>query len=563
MVLAVALLAVQIVVLPGAQSPFRLPKEAVALGSLLLVVGFDIARRLRRGDLALPAASLTTVLVSLPLLQAISAVWAPSPRRAIESALTSAVWIVAALWIATLEERQRRLVVVWCSAGAAISACVMLLQAAGLRFLVTSAGSARAAMTGLTGNPADLAMAAVLLLPLVLSAPGDAPRRRLWWILPVVLAAAAALSLTLTGYVALSAVALTWLLMRRSARLWMAAAGVAAVVAALAFATGLDERLERQLWRIQHGDWYSLLSARPDGWTAAVQMALEQPLLGVGAGNYTVAFYPSRLSWLETHGATGGRGELATHFEWAHCDPLQMAAELGLLGVAWMVALAVAIVRIPSRGDPVVPLAAAAATPFLLLHYPTHLAVGIIPLILLLARLLHPCPRVALVTRGSATTTALAVLVVVGVAFGAVWQLQRLALDMWRGGLEHALVQIERAPPEQRAAASAAIEVQIAERIQRLPGASPWLWRVMGRARMLRGEAPGAEMAFRRAMGTWPHEEAELGLALSLAAQGRRGEAMVHIGRVCRVNPALVQLIQDPDLRRAATDLVRARSGRR
>ena len=35
----------------------------------------------------------------------------------------------------------------------------------------------------------------------------------------------------------------------------------------------------------------------------------------------------------------GGRGEVASHFEWAHCDPLQVVAELGLLGVLWLAAL--------------------------------------------------------------------------------------------------------------------------------------------------------------------------------------------------------------------------------
>ena len=43
------------------------------------------------------------------------------------------------------------------------------------------------------------------------------------------------------------------------------------------------------------------------------------------------------------------------------------------------------------------------------------------------------------------------------------------------------------------------------------------------------------------------------------AFQGRRSEALVPLGRVCRVNPAVARQIQDPDLRRAVQDLTRAR----
>ena len=55
--------------------------------------------------------------------------------------------------------------------------------------------------------------------------------------------------------------------------------------------------------------------------------------------------------------------------------------------------------------------------------------------------------------------------------------------------------------------------------------AAPWLWRIAGRAALARGDEAAAERFFRRALKLWPHEEAELGLGLALADQGRRGEA--------------------------------------
>ncbi len=76
----------------------------------------------------------------------------------------------------------------------------------------------------------------------------------------------------------------------------------------------------------------------------------------------------------------------------------------------------------------------------------------------------------------------------------------------------------------------------------------------------------------------WPHEEAEFGLGLSLAAQdhrfrqqgraldsrNRRGEAIVHLARVCRTNPALLEFIEEDDLRQAVREIVDAadRAGR-
>ena len=77
------------------------------------------------------------------------------------------------------------------------------------------------------------------------------------------------------------------------------------------------------------------------------------------------------------------------------------------------------------------------------------------------------------------------------------------------------------------------------------------LLRTLGRARFIQGNSTGAETAFRASYAEWPHEDAEFFLALSLAGQGRRSEAISHLARVCRTNPELLRLIQDESLRRA------------
>jgi hypothetical protein len=286
-------------------------------------------------------------------------------------------------------------------------------------------------------------------------------------------------------------------------------------------------------------------------------MIRERPLGGVGAANYTQLYYPSRLAWLTRHGGTGARAELASHFQWAHCEPLQLVAELGIFGIAWMAAFVLAIVSIRKRAGPLLPLAVAAWAPFALLHYPSHLAVGLIPIALVLAHLIATAepPRTFQWRRARLpVTTVIVVLAIVA----AGWQLRRVAVDLWIGGNELRLTMSGDLDPANRARLAATIEAQILPRIQRLPSAAPTLWRTVGRARLVRQEAAGAEAAFRTAYALWPHEDAEFYLGMSLVAQGRRGEGLQHLGRVCRTNPALARHISNKDLRQSVQDLVAA-----
>ena len=569
--LAAAFLLIGIAVIPGAASPFREPKSVLTVGAILVVAGLSLTGAFVRGRVAVRCSALALVLVSLPALQALSAWWADSPRLAITASAQTAVWVLGALWIATTSDTERRRLIAAAAIGAAASSTVLILQAGGWAVLGLDreAGPERLVLTGLTGNPADLAMTAVLVLPLVITGIGTAgscwPRRLLAGLLSV----AVVVSQTLTGVIALVLVWAVWLVQQRSRRLWLGAAVAAAVVLVAGLATGLDQRIERQLWRLRHGDWYFLLSARSDGWTAAADMTRSHPLTGVGAGNFTHAYYPSRVAWVERTGVAGHRSELATHFDLAHCDPLQMVAELGIPGLLWMAALVFVLVRDRPRGDPLPPMAAAAFVPFAALHFPTHLAVGLVPLILILGHVLAGSREIVLEPAPWLGRTA-AALVAIAVVIGSYWQLQRLTLDVWRGGLRYDLTAAERLEGAARAQQAALVEAQILPRLPALAGSRSWLWRLVGRARLLREDDVGAETAFRNAMTLWPHEEAEFGLGLALAAQGdrtaaagldegnRRGEAILHLTRVCRTNPALIKLIPDPELRNAVTDIVRA-----
>ncbi len=549
----------EIAVLRGAASPFRLPKEAVALAALSLAVGLAVFAAARRGGFTWPGGRVVVVLLALPALQAASALWSASPIRALESAALSTIWVAGIGWLATLDSRSRRRLATAAAIGVAFSSAVMMLQIVGVRVFNLGQGftSGRLSLTGLTGNPADLAMAAVLLLPLIMLGTERPTQTRLQIALVLVLTLATLLTMTLSGIGALAALLIVWLFQRRSRKLWLSAAAVGAVFLAAALAAGLGSRFISASQRVQEGDWYRLLSARGDGWSAASEMVRSRPLTGVGAANYDHLYYPSRLAWFERYGGVGKRRQLASHFSSAHSDPFQLAAELGAIGLGWLAALLAALIGARRRAGPTFALATASVLPFALLHYPTHLAVGLIPIAVILGELIGTTgPRREVEWRRARAPVAVTMLVIALV--GAGWQLRRTAADLWMGTLDMVLLTSQGAAPEARAQRAAAVEAAILQRIDHMPRQAPTLWRTVGRARFMRQDLRDAEAAFRTAYEGWPHEDADFYLGLSLVAQGRRSEGVRHLGRVCRTNPTLVRLIRDADVRRAVEDMLDA-----
>ena len=553
--------AVEVVVLPGAASPFRAPKAAVALAGIALLVAWSVLRGLKAQGVEVPRGPVTVVLLVLPGLYAVSAAWSVDAGRSVATALGTLIWVVGICWLATLRDDDRRRAARWASAGVCASAAVMLLQSFGARPLgvVGAESSGRLALTGLTGNPADLAMAAMLMLPLAVEGWSGARTRPGRWAVPAVLVLVTGMTQTLTGLVSAVAVIGVWLVQHRSRRVWTAATVVALAVIAAGLATGLGQRIESAASQVRRGDWYQLLSARPDGWTAAVEMARDRPLTGVGAGAYTVEYYPARLAWLEAHDRSGARGEFATHFEWAHCDPLQLVAETGPAGILWLAAVTVLSWRGRPRGDPVIVQMAAAFLPFALLHYPLSLAVGLLPVSLTAARVVANEPRALLRPGRSSVRRAVALATLLTGLLVVVWQVRRIAVDVWQGAVIAVFDRVQNLPAGQQPRALAGLETELAHRVPSMGTQRAWTLRKLGLVRLTRGDAATAEDDLRRSMQLWPHEEAELGLGVALDRQGRRSEALAAIGRVLRVNPALVGLIPDDDLRRSAEDLLEAR----
>jgi O-antigen ligase len=536
-----------------------MPKDAIVLAAFCLAVGLAVAAAARHKTIAIPRGRLVAILLCLPVLQSLSTLWSASPMRALEAATISLIWVAAILWIATLEPRARFRLAIVAAIGVTASAAVMMLQIVNLQVFEFSSAfeSGRLSLTGLTGNPADLAMAAVLLLPLLLVGEAGSPSSRLQVFLVLVLSLATLLTRTLSGVGALSILFVVWLVQRRSRKLWTGVAIVGAVLLTVALAAGLGKRLVRGYEQAKTGDWYTLLSARGDGWSAASEMVRTRPVTGVGAANYDYLYYPSRLSWFQRNGGVGKRGELASHFNSAHSDPLQLTAELGIFGLLWMIALLVTLAGVRKRAGPLFSLAAAAYIPFALLHYPTHLTVSLIPIGLIMGEIVGTTQNIQRVDWLRARTPVAALLIIVAI-IGAGWQLRRVAADLWVGSIDMVLAISQQAAPEVGIRKAAETEAAILSRIDRMPRIAPTLWRTVGRARLMRRDFKGAEEAFRTAYEGWPHEDADFYLGLSLVAQGRRSEGLQHLGRVCRTNPSLVQLIHDRDLRRSVADILRA-----
>jgi O-antigen ligase len=545
-----ALALTQLVFLPSAHSPFRGVKMAWVLSILVVVVAGVCFGAARRGVLRIPTGGLALTLMTLPGLAALSALWSADPRRALLGAASTAVWIAAILVLSSLDEIRQRLVVLWVASGAGLSALVLVGQFFNLP-LVSLPGrmsTDRLRLIGTAGNPADAAMAGVLMMPLLIPLLGrPIARHRVATVCCGAVLVAAFLSQSLTAWVSVGVIAGLGLVLQRSRRVWIGAGAMAVVAALVLAASPVRHRIGEIPALLAKGDWNKILSARTDGWTAALAMVEARPTVGVGNAQYSREFYPARVAVLERARDHGRRGEVSTHFEWAHNDLLEMAAELGMLGVAWMALFAWFLWRTVHERR-LLALSVCAWLPFLLLHYPTHLAVGALPGALLLARFLTPVPR-----RAIPGPPIVAWLVAIGVAAAAWWtighQFRTLQLDRWRSAAEHSVNMSTSIDREQRGIVLRSLEKQAAVQIARHPEHAGWLWRLIGKARLADGRYSGAEGAFRRAGALAPHEEADFGLGTALLRQNRYPEAIEAYDPVIRMNPVLVDQVPSEEMR--------------
>jgi O-antigen ligase len=415
-----ALLIAPLVMLPGVREPFRLPKQLltellVPLSLLLLAFGLRRAERVDwREILALPA---VRALGPLWLVALASRLLTAHPAHASEGLWSLSIGMLAiAGWSVALPGKRRALDLLLVPAG--LLALLAVLQHHELfRPFVLARTDERLQMSSLTGNVADLG--AYLVLPLLvaqaglarsLGGPSGGGGRRLT-------AAVVALGILLFLYTlllgrTLSALAATaassgvfWLL--RAPRRWRIALAVAAglaLIGGLLVVAPARERVLDKVDEVREGRLNDLLTGRLDGWRAGAHMLAVRPLLGVGPGVYSAEFVPAKLA-LQERGAEFWAGHTAgSQFANAHSEPIELAAELGALGVLALLwagwTLLGALRRrpvAPASGDPVdadrraLQWSGLAALAVLsLTYFPLRTALVAYPYVLLLAWVLEP-----------------------------------------------------------------------------------------------------------------------------------------------------------------------------
>lgn len=224
-----------------------------------------------------------------------------------------------------------------------LCAVLVLLQAAGLRFLTSDVYTGlEFRAPGTFGNPNWAAAFLAPLAPIALGLAVTAKRRWAYYGAAFLIAIASLATLSKGGVVTLGAGLFTFALLGRSItrrrRVALVAATAACAAGALAFACQHD--LAQQSW----------LRGRLFLWRAALRLASEQPLTGLGLGGYPSAYGRAAAALIDGDPATFV--PLAS-VDFAHNDFLQFAAEGGFVtATAFVVVVVLALLRAQRRGDP-------------------------------------------------------------------------------------------------------------------------------------------------------------------------------------------------------------------
>ena len=393
-----------------AKDAFRLPKDVVSQALVLASLVF-LTTRLLAVDKVSPGRlwALPALRASLPLVFAAALSWPGSDHPLhVERALLALAVGAAALvgWSAGLgRHRLQRLLQGLLFPAAALS-IVGILQYHGLYRPFDFQGNLEAERLGVTsfaGSAGDLAV--FLVLPLLVAqwslycwwSRGEETKEgvKRSWLFGAALVLclyAVAVTQTLTAVVALgvsTAVLWVFLLPTRKALAGLALTAILAGLLVVAVEP-LRERVGQKARMLSRGRVNAVLTGRLDGWKAAVWMLRQSPVTGVGHGAYRAEFGDAKFALLE-EGSDFLRSQYQVMFANAHSEPLEVAAETGLVGLValiwglWQLFLAL---RRRSPSAPETALAWAGATALALLclgQFPFRLTLTAVPAVLFLA----------------------------------------------------------------------------------------------------------------------------------------------------------------------------------
>ncbi|MEN9578737.1 MAG: hypothetical protein RJA70_1746 [Pseudomonadota bacterium] len=330
-------------VLPNDAGGFRLAKWGafgivLALSAAMLVR--ERRRRLPQGWLPLGA-----FVASAVVLPAFSSSVAPTHWPTALGLLSGlALYFVTAIALAQEgDDSARRWNLVVLTVTGALCSVLVLLQAAGLRLFTSDIYTGlEFRAPGTFGNPNWAAAFLAPLVPLALGLAGTGKRRWVYYAAAILLAIASLATLSKGGVSSVVAGLFTFALLGRRVpagrRIALVAAAAACAAVTLTLAWQYDFTQE------------SWLRGRLFLWRAALSLANEQPLSGLGLGGYPSAYGRAAAALID--GAAGAFVPLSS-VDFAHNDLLQFAAEGGLVtAAAFLVVVAFALVRAHRRGDP-------------------------------------------------------------------------------------------------------------------------------------------------------------------------------------------------------------------
>jgi tetratricopeptide (TPR) repeat protein len=330
-------------VMPQQAGGFRLTKWSVfgfALAALAVALRFrDAPLRLPRGWL--PLGVFVAAALLLPVFS---------------SSFSPAHWPTALGWLSGLalyfvtvsalddDDRARRSSLIALVGSGIVCAVVVLLQAAGLRWLTSEVYTGLEFRSpGTFGNPNWAAAYLAPLVPVVLGLAATGRRKRWYLAAAGVLAVATVATLSKGGALTLVAGLLVFGAIGRSVpgrrkllllALTAAGASVALVVA----------------WQNDLFTQASWLRGRLFLWRAALYILGERPLTGVGLGGYNAAYGRAAAALID--GDPHAFMPLST-VDFVHQDLLQFAAEGGVVtAVAFVVVVVAAMTLAHRRGDP-------------------------------------------------------------------------------------------------------------------------------------------------------------------------------------------------------------------
>ncbi|HEV8254770.1 MAG TPA: O-antigen ligase family protein [Vicinamibacteria bacterium] len=326
------------VVLRGNYDAANLPQSAfIQVAGLGLLLSALVGHR---PGLQLPREGCARPLLACLLWAGVSLLWAGNPHEGLPLWLHwagAAVWYVLAWNLIREPAELDRLAWALFASGLGVAAIGIAQQLFGLRWIPQAVPPAA---TFVNANIAAQYVVAVLPLALV-AAPASAPRRILAAIAAAAMLLFLAFAATRSAWLALGAEAVLLAAFRRHLPRLGRREASAALAILLVVAVAAAFALRRKAATVAP---LTTLRIREAVWLNTLAMARDHPLVGVGLGNHKI-LYPHYSRRVRVDPQFSERAQL----DYVHDDYLQVAAELGLVGIVLGGWLATALVRAARR----------------------------------------------------------------------------------------------------------------------------------------------------------------------------------------------------------------------